>query len=58
MLPDGVAAPPLGTMLDCIVPHCDPTIAHYDAIHCVRGDRLIEVGPVDARGRRAPAPRG
>lgn len=55
-LPDGVAAPRLGTMVDCIVPHCDPTIAHYDAIHCVRGDRLVDVWPVDARGRRAAAP--
>ncbi|NVO15209.1 MAG: DSD1 family PLP-dependent enzyme [Rhodoplanes sp.] len=57
-LPDGVAAPTLGTVLDCVVPHCDPTIAHYDAIHCVRGDRLVDVWPVDARGRRAAAPRG
>ncbi|MDC7787916.1 DSD1 family PLP-dependent enzyme [Rhodoplanes sp. TEM] len=54
-LPDGRAAPALGTVLECTVPHVDPTIAHYDAIHCVRGDRLVEVWPVDARGRRPAA---
>ncbi|RAI42772.1 DSD1 family PLP-dependent enzyme [Rhodoplanes roseus] len=57
-LPEGTATPALGTVLECTVPHCDPTIAHFDAIHCVRGDRLVDVWPVDARGRRAPLPPG
>lgn len=53
ILPEGVAAPPLGTVIECTVPHCDPTIALHDAYLCVRGDRLVEVWPIDARGRRA-----
>jgi 3-hydroxy-D-aspartate aldolase len=31
-------------------PHCDPTINLYNRYHCVRGDTLVEIWPVDARG--------
>lgn len=40
-----------GQLLVCVVPHCDPTINLYDHYHCVRGDRLVDIWPVDARGR-------
>ena len=40
----------LGARVECIVPHCDPTINLYDAYHCFRGDTLIDIWPVDARG--------
>lgn len=42
---------PLGTRLSCIQPHCDPTVNLYDHYHCVRGDELVEIWPVTARGR-------
>jgi D-serine deaminase-like pyridoxal phosphate-dependent protein len=42
---------PLGALVECFVPHCDPTINLYDVYHCVRGDMLVELWPVDARGR-------
>lgn len=41
---------PLGAALECIVPHCDPTVNLYDHFHCVRGDKLVAIWPVDARG--------
>ena len=51
VLPDG--SPPMepGTMVECIVPHCDPTINLYDRIHCMRGETLEAIWTVDARGR-------
>ena len=41
----------LGDAVECIVPHCDPTINLHDFYHCVRGDTLVDIWPVDARGR-------
>lgn len=48
----GMTAPVLGERLECMVSHCDPTVVLYDAFHCVRGDVLVDIWPVDARGRR------
>jgi len=41
---------PLGARLEFIVPHCDPTVNLYDFMHCVRGNALVEIWRVDARG--------
>ena len=43
--------PALGDVLNCVVPHCDPTVNLYDAIHVVEGDTLVDIWPVEARGR-------
>lgn len=40
----------VGAQLACLVPHCDPTVNLYDAYHCVRGDRLVDIWPIEARG--------
>jgi len=32
-------------------PHCDPTVNLYDWYHVVRGDALVDIWPVSARGR-------
>lgn len=40
----------VGDVVSCIVPHCDPTVNLYDHYHCVRGDRLVEIIRIDARG--------
>lgn len=32
-------------------PHCDPTVNLYDWYHVVRGDTLVDIWPVHARGR-------
>ena len=41
----------LGDTVEFVTPHCDPTINLYDRYHCVRGDTLVDIWPVDARGR-------
>ncbi|HUZ75510.1 MAG TPA: DSD1 family PLP-dependent enzyme [Stellaceae bacterium] len=50
--PQGTARPALGARLECVTPHCDPTVNLYDVYHVVRGDTLVDIWPVDARGRR------
>jgi D-serine deaminase-like pyridoxal phosphate-dependent protein len=42
----------LGDRLDCQPPHCDPTVCLYDRIVCVKGDEVVDIWPIDARGRR------
>ncbi len=49
-LPPGHALA-VGTTVTCAVPHCDPTVNLYDHYHVVRGDTLIDIWPVDARGK-------
>ncbi|NNE83528.1 MAG: DSD1 family PLP-dependent enzyme [Alphaproteobacteria bacterium] len=41
----------LGSVIECVAPHCDPTVNLYDNYHCVRGDTLAEIWCVDARGK-------
>ncbi|HUL09312.1 MAG TPA: DSD1 family PLP-dependent enzyme [Candidatus Acidoferrum sp.] len=40
----------VGDLVEFLTPHCDPTINLYDRYHCVRGDTLVDIWPVDARG--------
>ena len=40
----------VGAPVSCVVPHCDPTVNLYDVYHCVRGDTLVDIWPVEARG--------
>ena len=40
----------VGAQLALQAPHCDPTANLYDAYHCVRGDTLVDIWPVAARG--------
>lgn len=39
-----------GERVDFVPPHVDPTLDRYDVIHLVRGDVLVEIAPVEARG--------
>lgn len=41
----------LGDRVTLTAPHCDPTVNLYEAYHVVRGDTLIDIWPVTARGR-------
>ena len=41
---------PLGARVELLTPHCDPTVNLYDVYHVVRGDTLVDIWPVDARG--------
>jgi D-serine deaminase-like pyridoxal phosphate-dependent protein len=49
---DGAMLTP-GDIVTCIVPHCDPTVNLYDVYHCVRGDTLEAIWPIEARGKSA-----
>jgi len=44
-------APDIGERVTLTAPHCDPTVNLYDVYHVVRGDILVAIWPVDARGR-------
>jgi D-serine deaminase-like pyridoxal phosphate-dependent protein len=41
----------LGDRIEFEVPHCDPTVDRYDVLHLVRGDVLVEIVPIEGRGR-------
>lgn len=51
-LPAGAPALKIGDMLECVTPHCDPTVNLHDCYHVVQGDKLVDIWPVDARGKR------
>jgi 3-hydroxy-D-aspartate aldolase len=50
----GGAAPapglPAGAKVEFTAPHCDPTVNLHDWYHVVRGERLVDIWRVDARG--------
>ncbi|MEV0297586.1 alanine racemase [Nocardia sp. NPDC050710] len=51
LLTDDPDRPALGTHVEFIPPHCDPTIDRYDILHVVEGDTLVDLWPIQARGR-------
>ncbi len=51
VLPEGADPLPLGAKVECLTPHCDPTVNLYDWYHVVDGDTLVDIWPVDARGK-------
>jgi D-serine deaminase-like pyridoxal phosphate-dependent protein len=50
--PETHPVPALGERIDLVTPHCDPTVNLHDFYHLVRGDTLVDIWPVDARGKR------
>jgi len=42
--------PPLGSVLELIVSHCDPTINLFDRFFITRGDQVVDIWPIDLRG--------
>lgn len=52
ILPPGAKRPALGARLECVTPHCDPTVNLHDFYHLMRGDTLVDIWPIDARGKR------
>jgi 3-hydroxy-D-aspartate aldolase len=49
--PEGKAAPGLAEQVILTPPHCDPTVNLYESYHVVKGDTLVDIWPVTARGR-------
>ena len=50
-VPEGTRRPQVGEALECITPHCYQTLTFYDVFHCVRGDTLVDIWPIDARSQ-------
>lgn len=48
---EGCGTLPIGTVVECTVPHCDPTINMHDILHVAAGDTLVAQWPVEGRGR-------
>ena len=42
---DGLA---IGDIVNVLPPHCYQTVVLYAAYHCVRGDELVDIWPIDA----------
>ena len=51
--PKGERPPSLGEVVTLGAPHCDPTVNLYDAYHVVSGETLVDIWPLEARGRSA-----
>ena len=49
MRPEGQAVA-RGERVDFLPPHIDPTLDRYDVLHMIRGDVLVEIAPIEARG--------
>lgn len=47
----GETSPPVGHRVTLAVPHCDPTVNLYDFYHIIRGDTLVDLWPIEGRGR-------
>lgn len=39
-----------GNRLECLVPHCDPTVNLFASFHVMEGDSLVALWPIGARG--------
>jgi D-serine deaminase-like pyridoxal phosphate-dependent protein len=50
MLAQKSGALALGEKIELVTPHCDPTVNLHDFYHCVRGNVLVDIWPVAARG--------
>jgi 3-hydroxy-D-aspartate aldolase len=42
-----------GTAILCSAPHCDPTVNLHETYHLVDGDTVVDIWPIEARGRSA-----
>ncbi len=43
--------PELGTMLELVTSHCDPTINQFDYFYITKGEKVIDTWPIDLRGK-------
>ncbi|MCB2148919.1 MAG: DSD1 family PLP-dependent enzyme [Deltaproteobacteria bacterium] len=48
--PDPSALPRLGTVLELVTSHCDPTVNLFDRYFLARGERVTGTWPIDLRG--------
>jgi D-serine deaminase-like pyridoxal phosphate-dependent protein len=50
VLAEGAQRPAIGSIVDLMTPHCDPTVNLHDCYHVFEGDRLVDIWPIVARG--------
>jgi D-serine deaminase-like pyridoxal phosphate-dependent protein len=43
--------PELGTVVELVVSHCDPTVNLFDRFFLTRAGKVVDVWPIDLRGR-------
>lgn len=43
--------PEPGMVLEMVVSHCDPTVNLFDRLHITRSGKVVDVWPIDLRGR-------
>jgi D-serine deaminase-like pyridoxal phosphate-dependent protein len=43
--------PQLGTVLELVTSHCDPTINQFDCFYITQGEKVIDRWPIDLRGK-------
>jgi D-serine deaminase-like pyridoxal phosphate-dependent protein len=48
---DGGNLPPLGTVLELVTSHCDPTINQFDCFYITQVEKVIDQWPIDLRGK-------
>ncbi len=41
---------PVGTVLELVTSHCDPTVNLFDRFHVIRGREVVDAWPIDLRG--------
>lgn len=47
----GALLPELGQVLELVVSHCDPTVNLFDHFYITRSGKVVDVWPIDLRGR-------
>lgn len=48
---DNIELPKLGDRLELMVAHCDPTINMFDVFYVVENDMVVDIWPIDMRGK-------
>jgi D-serine deaminase-like pyridoxal phosphate-dependent protein len=43
--------PEIGTVIELVTSHCDPTINLFDRFYIIRGDEVVDVWTIDLRGK-------
>jgi D-serine deaminase-like pyridoxal phosphate-dependent protein len=51
LIVDAAHRPALGDRIEFVTSHCDPTVNLHGFYHVVDGDTLVDIWPIDARGR-------
>jgi D-serine deaminase-like pyridoxal phosphate-dependent protein len=45
------SAPKVGAVIELVVSHCDPTINQFDHFYVIQADEVVDIWPIDLRGK-------